>query len=331
MKGSWRGLPVSVKEFKYVDEEQRAIARNEIHILEHAGSPYIIRGLGVVTTPIWLGIIFESTQYGMLDSVIVRFTLSRALKLRIALEVARGLAFLHARRIVLRNLRTNTIACLSLQPSSPTLCRIAGLGSAVRLASHSRGFHDSADLLRRRDIYPRYSAPEILMARETCGPEVDVYSFACVFYELWNEELAFPESEGPLDQQGLAALTESVVAAGRRPVLAKSCPQEVRALVERCWAADPAQRPSLKEVVRVLTDAAEAGEESLMSPPRSPELYAGQGSPGEESSLCDGQLMLRPCALDTELTTSPSSSDESGESPGPLTSPRSSVFPLLFK
>lgn len=169
------------------------------------------------------------------------------------------------------------------------------------------------------------------MARETCGPEVDVYSFACVFYELWNEELAFPESEGPLDQQGLAALTESVVAAGRRPVLAKSCPQEVRALVERCWAADPAQRPSLKEVVRVLTDAAEAGEEGLMSPPQSPELYAGQGSPGEESSLCDGQLMLRPCALDTELTTSPSSSDESGESPGPLTSPRSSVFPLLFK
>lgn len=429
LRGTWRSLPVSVKEFKQtnstdhsnsksnsksnpkIKSKSKSISKpnplHEIHILERFTSPYIVRALGVATAPTWLGIIYESTQYGMLDSVIVRFALSRPLKLRIALEVARGLAFLHSQGVVHCGLRTSAVACLSLQLSSPVLCRVAGLGAAHNLRGGRRGFNCAAHLRRHgRDVCPRYLAPEVLGAQASCGPEVDVYSFACVFFELWNEELAFAEFDdvsrrgcdsnndddddvddndddncifSGIGSGALGRLVESVVVNGVRPSLGTSCPAEVRNVVERCWDSEPKKRPKWKEIIKVIGDAlrTEMEEEEGLVGQSSPRVFVdirdgkggngngngngmsnrerhrgksrsrgrskGKGGNGDEDgndgkegvkggdngdSLCAGQLMLRPCALDTELTLSPGPSDDLQT---PLPSPIYSFSPAQTK
>lgn len=358
-KGTWRNVPVIVKEYKQTGNEQRKMARNEARTFERVSrSPYIIHALGVTVSPTWIGLVFEALRYGTLDNAIVRFTLSQAIKLRIALEIARGLAFLHHKHIVHRNFRTNIVACLSLQASSPVLVRIASLSMAGHVRHGGGGggaLRGLTHLIHNNYVNPRYCAPEILTDQDVYGTEVDLYSYACVFYELWNEKTVFPDVGNDITPSDTFV---SEIIEGKRPELADTCPPAVRNIIAKCWATDPKKRPTFEEVIAVL-EAEGAGAENTTAtpinginpnsgfegggsatgpsvvPPGSPSLFYDETADAQEDEtagrtpLCEGQLMLRPCALDADLTMSPSPSVGASASPVPPTA-QNPPTPLTF-
>ncbi|KAK9825358.1 hypothetical protein WJX81_003161 [Elliptochloris bilobata] len=162
----------------------------------------------------------------------------------VALDIARGLHFLHSEHVVHNDLKTKNI----LLSDNYEIAKIADVGLArIMDASHlSTGLAPCGTFA--------YAAPEVLMGRR-CDEKVDIYSFGVVLWELVCQERPM---RGHL----------------RAPRVPEECPDSVRALVDACIEAEaPAQRPSAYEVFVCLAhspatleeaEAAAAGmEESL--------------------------------------------------------------------
>ena len=108
---------------------------------------------------------------------------------------------------------------------------------------------------------PLWMAPELFVGGTKYGPEVDVYSFGVIMWELatrklpWQDEIA--ETQYILFFAALYKAFES----GERPQVpcevAEARPEFV-ALMRKCWATDPATRPTAIAVVRRFRSLAEA-------------------------------------------------------------------------
>jgi len=94
-----------------------------------------------------------------------------------------------------------------------------------------------------------WCAPEVLVSGQKTRytVKVDVYSFGLVLWELWEKKRPFEELTSRFDIM-------DAVRAGKRPEISANCPASFRALIQRCWQADPARRPMFKYIVRYLKD-----------------------------------------------------------------------------
>ncbi|BDA51502.1 probable mitogen-activated protein kinase kinase kinase 11 [Coccomyxa sp. Obi] len=84
-----------------------------------------------------------------------------------------------------------------------------------------------------------YMAPEVLQAGKMTKAS-DVYSFAILLRELWSGCASYTD-------QDYYGVLYSVVC-GCRPPVPPDAPAAYRALIEDCWAADPALRPTFAAV-----------------------------------------------------------------------------------
>src|SRR4029078_3913251 len=159
-------------------------------------------------------------------------------RLRIGLNIAQALDYVHERAIVHRDIKPENIHIAS--------------GGKVKLMDF--GIAKTADLsLTRTGMAmgtPYYMAPEQISGRETT-PLIAIYAFGMLFYELLTgvrgiqgdtmEQLFYQIMNQPLD----SAMLEN---AGARPA--------VRDLILRCTAKSAEQRPqNLREVIEVLRRA----------------------------------------------------------------------------
>jgi serine/threonine protein kinase len=88
----------------------------------------------------------------------------------------------------------------------------------------------------------RYRAPDQHLAPAKIDPEkYDVYSFGILSSELLTGQTPFPRHE----------VTKLGVAVGKnkeRPELPPDCPQDLAALIEKCWAHKPKDRPDPSQI-----------------------------------------------------------------------------------
>ena len=145
-------------------------------------------------------------------------------------DAARGLAHAHARGVVHRDVKPGNVRLL---PDDTV--KVLDFGIAGRLDGERALGADRALLGTLA-----YMAPERLDAaasEETAGPEVDVFGWAAVAWEILAGRRRL-RGESPLAQLYEAA-------AGARTALgeaASDCPQELTRIVERGLAADPQRR-----------------------------------------------------------------------------------------
>jgi len=133
---------------------------------------------------------------------------------RIALEVARGLTELHRRGILHCNLRPENVLVSRLGE-----VKLAGLG-------HSRQLGEASP---PSPLSPSpYTAPELNQG-ESVEPEVDVFSLGALLNELVS---GTPPSEGGTLRPGM--------------------PSRLAWLIRSCLSPDPARRPALPTLARVL-------------------------------------------------------------------------------
>jgi serine/threonine protein kinase len=161
----------------------------------------------------------------------------------VMLQVARGMEYLHARKVCHGELNPSNVLVKPRQPDGYVHVKVAGYGRSSTKASANANADggDNACI---------WYAPEVLERGGDAGvkrtEKADVYSFAMICFQLLTGKVPF--EDGHL--QGNK--TSRNIRAGERPLFPFQAPKYLVSLTKRCWHADPAQRPSFASVCRVL-------------------------------------------------------------------------------
>ena len=172
---------------------------------------------------------------------------SMKLKLKIALDIARGLHSLCLNSgvdLIHRDVKAKNVFIFSLDEESISSlksvhAKLGGFGSVV----HS-------PCSQTIDNYP-YTAPEAMKPSFIpYSKAIDVYSFGILFWEILTGKRAFQELKETRDK------TEQMIIDGYRPSL-DILPGETNSCIIRilkdCWSSKAYERPTLEKIISVLT------------------------------------------------------------------------------
>ncbi len=226
---------------------------SEAHALSQLRHPNVVQYFGLSVHRDHIYIVTEYCAGGTLETLALRAERAargeRAPTLAwtpsyagLALGIAHGLAYLHTRRFVHRDMKPANVL---VDDGAATSAKLCDFGLAKRRA------HDAASLTMTTGVgTPVYMAPESILGESAGdGSAVDVYSLSMVLYAMW-----FGRHPYTADEHSAPFRLMMRIAAGERPALDAdgAMPPALRALVVRCWAAEPAARPPIAEVVVAL-------------------------------------------------------------------------------
>eukprot|EP00026_Physarum_polycephalum_P001514 Phypoly_transcript_01516.p1 GENE.Phypoly_transcript_01516~~Phypoly_transcript_01516.p1 ORF type:complete len:472 (+),score=63.93 Phypoly_transcript_01516:517-1932(+) len=97
----------------------------------------------------------------------------------------------------------------------------------------------------------RWAAPETATVSPIWSDKADIYSLGMVFYEIITGKIPFYQTEN-------SSLVPFLVSQNERPPIPQDSPRDISALIQKCWHADPAQRPTSQEVLRILDEISAA-------------------------------------------------------------------------
>ncbi|XP_027361246.1 integrin-linked protein kinase 1-like [Abrus precatorius] len=244
LKAHWRGTPVAVKRILPSLSDDRLVIqdfRHEVNLLVKLRHPNVVQFLGAVTDRKPLMLITEYLRGGDLHKYLKdKGALSPATAINFALDIARGMAYLHNEPnvIIHRDLKPRNVLLVN---SSADHLKVGDFGLSKLIKVQSS--HDVYKMTGETGSY-RYMAPEVFKHRRY-DKKVDVFSFAMILYEMLEGEPPFSNYE-PYDGA-------KYVAEGHRPTFrAKGYTPELRELTDECWATDANQRPFFIEILKRL-------------------------------------------------------------------------------
>ncbi|RXH73364.1 hypothetical protein DVH24_013048 [Malus domestica] len=193
----------------------------------------VVQFIGACTKPPKLCIITEFLSGGSMYDFLhkQRGVLSLLSLLRVAIDVSRGMNYLHQNNIIHRDLKA-----ANLLMDGTGVVKVADFGIARVRA-------ESGVMTAETGTY-RWMAPEVIEHRPY-NHKADVFSFGVVLWELLTGKLPY-ENLTPLQ----AAV--GVVQKGLRPTIPSHTNPMLMELMERCWQQDPSLRPEFSEIVNML-------------------------------------------------------------------------------
>lgn len=181
-------------------------------------------------------------------------------------QVASAMTYLHSRNrpLVHRDIKTENIFVRSSGTSEPWP---APQDLEVMIADFDRADEVPAEMYFKEpvgSIY--YMAPEMLRW-DPYGPEVDVYAFGMLIFELTQPMPPFlgKIAAGLPGTLTMKEFAHEVGENGMRPRFIREDDDvsPYRDLIERCWHQDPGSRPSFPEVEQALADLLRRSRERL--------------------------------------------------------------------
>lgn len=152
--------------------------------------------------------------------------------IQIAVDLARGLSYLHSKKIVHRDVKTENM----LLDANRTL-KIADFGVARVEAQNPRDMTGETGTLG-------YMAPEVLDGKPY-NRKCDVYSFGICLWEIYCCDMPYPDLS-------FTDVSSAVVRQNLRPDIPRCCPSSLANIMRKCWDANPDKRPVMDEVVKLL-------------------------------------------------------------------------------
>lgn len=240
----WNGTKVAVKILEkdsYSDPDSINAFKHELTLLERVRHPNVVQFVGAVTQNIPMMIVSEYHSNGDLGSYLQKKgRLSPSKALRFALDIARGMNYLH-------ECKPDPIIHCDLKPKNILLdkggqLKVAGFGS-TRLSKISP---DKAKLAQPGliDLSNLYVAPEVYKD-ELFNRSVDAFSFGLILYEMF-------EGVPPFNPKSSEDVAKLICVEGKRPpfkIKLKSYPPDLKELMEECWDPEPVVRPTFSEII----------------------------------------------------------------------------------
>lgn len=180
-------------------------------------------------------VVVEYLPGGTLKKYLIRNwrkKLALGVVIQLALDLSRGLSYLHSKKIVHRDVKTENM----LLDSRRTL-KIADFGVARVEAQNPRDMTGETGTLG-------YMAPEVLDGKPY-NRKCDVYSFGICLWEIYCCDMPYPDLS-------FAEVSSAVVRQNLRPDIPRCCPSSLASIMKKCWDANPEKRPEMDEVVGLL-------------------------------------------------------------------------------
>ncbi|XP_018427558.1 PREDICTED: mitogen-activated protein kinase kinase kinase 7 isoform X7 [Nanorana parkeri] len=234
-KAKWRGKDVAIKQIESESERKAFIV--ELRQLSRVNHPNIVKLYGACLNPVCL--VMEYAEGGSLYNVLHGaeplpfYTAAHAMSW--CLQCSQGVAYLH-------NMKPKALIHRDLKPpnlllvAGGTVLKICDFGTACDIQTHMTNNKGSA----------AWMAPEVFEG-SNYSEKCDVFSWGIILWEVITRRKPFDEIGGP------AFRIMWAVHNGTRPPLIKNLPKPIESLMTRCWSKDPSQRPSMEEIVKIMT------------------------------------------------------------------------------
>lgn len=239
-RAEWHGSDVAVKVLTVQDfhDDQLKEFLREVAIMKRVRHPNVVLFMGAVTKRPHLSIVTEYLPRGSLYRLIHRpsagETLDQRRRLRMALDVAKGINYLHCLNppIVHWDLK------------SPNL--LVDKNWTVKVCDFGLSRFKGGTFISSKSVAgtPEWMAPEFLRG-EPSNEKSDVYSFGVILWELIT-------MQQPWNGLSPAQVVGAVAFQNRKLAIPPNTSPKLVSLMESCWADDPAQRPSFGNIVIAL-------------------------------------------------------------------------------
>ncbi|XP_024173050.1 probable serine/threonine-protein kinase DDB_G0267514 [Rosa chinensis] len=239
-RGNWNASDVAIKVY-FKNEYSEGVLhdyRKEIDIMKRLRHPNVLLFMGAVYSQERLAIVTEYLPRGSLFRQLHKNNQALDIKrrMRMALDVARGMNYLHRRNppIVHRDLKSSNLLVDKNWTVKVGDFGLSKLKNATFLTAKSgRGT-------------PQWMAPEVLR-NEPSNEKSDVFSFGVILWELMTVSVPW-NNLNPLQVVGVVGFMD------RRLDIPEGLNPEIVSIIEDCWRSDPGQRPLFEDVIQRMKD-----------------------------------------------------------------------------
>eukprot|EP00871_Galdieria_phlegrea_P005258 jgi/Galph1/5733/GphlegSOOS_G4318.1 len=237
-KARFRGTTVAVKTISataLVNQNAIKEFQSEVAVLCTLRHPNVILFMGACIRSPHLFIVTEFMSRGTLFDILHRYRIpvNWNLMKRMALDVCRGMTYLHASKLLHRDLKSS-----NLMLDDHFTLKVGDFGLTRLISTQTQG-----PMTGQCGTF-QYMAPEVL-ANQPYSEKADVYSFGIILWEMTTKQLPYYGIQ-PM-QVAVAVLSKQM-----RPPIPPQCPTELAQLIQTCWHQDPNRRPSFPEIMKIL-------------------------------------------------------------------------------
>ncbi|KAK0677563.1 TESK1 kinase, partial [Pygoscelis papua] len=252
----------------------------EVQLMNRLSHPNILRFMGVCVHQGQLHALTEYINGGNLEQLLDSpVPLSWSMRVKLALDIARGLHYLHSKGIFHRDLTSKN--CLVRCEGNSYTAVVGDFGLAEKIPNYSEGSEKEPLAVVGS---PYWMAPEVLRG-EIYNEKADVFAYGIILCETIARVPADPDYLPRTEDFGLDITTF-------RTMVGIDCPAAFLQLAFHCCSMEPTSRPSFLEITQCLEGLLAAGDPL---PCLCPGIAGRAASHAEQLPLCElGTQHLQP-------------------------------------
>ncbi|XP_059630517.1 serine/threonine-protein kinase STY46-like isoform X2 [Cornus florida] len=247
-RGVYLGQDVAIKVLRsdHLNDALEVEFAQEVAILKEVQHRNVVRFIGACSKSPHMCIVTEYMPGGSLYEYLHKnhIILNLPQLLNFAIDVCKGMEYLHQNNIIHRDLKT-----ANLLMDNHNVVKVADFGVAR--------FQNRGGVMTAETGTYRWMAPEVIN-HQPYDQKADVFSFAIVLWELVTAKVPY-DTMTPLQ----AALG---VRQGLRPDLPENTHPKLLNLMKKCWEAVSDNRPSFSEIRIELEEFLQEVQEKLEAP-----------------------------------------------------------------
>ncbi|XP_009328704.1 PREDICTED: dual specificity testis-specific protein kinase 1 [Pygoscelis adeliae] len=212
----------------------------EVQLMNRLSHPNILRFMGVCVHEGQLHALTEYINGGNLEQLLDSpVPLSWSMRVKLALDIARGLRYLHSKGIFHRDLTSKN--CLVRCEANGYTAVVGDFGLAEKIPTYSEGGEKEPLAVVGS---PYWMAPEVLRG-EIYNEKADVFAYGIILCETIARVPADPDYLPRTEDFGLDIATF-------RTMVGIDCPAAFLQLAFHCCSMEPTSRPSFLEITQCL-------------------------------------------------------------------------------
>ncbi|PCI36711.1 MAG: hypothetical protein COB50_04365 [Thiotrichales bacterium] len=257
--GTWQQQPVVVKWIHgQLNKTARMQLLREIKIMSRLNCPYITQLYAACLEQKGHCLLMERVSKGSLRNLLNTSKINYKQKYRLALTLAKGIAYMHRQGVLHCDLKSANILVDAVYNA-----KITDFGLAQSNDKDIAPIYESSTAVR-------WLAPETLTtATGGYSKAADIYSYGIVLWEIVMGYKPFAYFKG--DNNELRKL----IVAGKKQNIPSYVPETYAKIISSCWEHDPSKRYSLETIIDLL-------EQYNPSKPLTAKEYCGMAMQYEE-------------------------------------------------